>query len=81
MASVQTTKELYRNIEKNQKYHKIIVKGISAVYGIDLLIYSNPTTTKKGIIILVVIDYYTRYAGSWLIHDKKPKTILNAFKE
>ena len=30
-------------------------------------------------IILHVIDVHSRYSGSWIIRDKKPRTIIEAF--
>ena len=73
-------KEVFQDRESHMKFKKLVF-DTKGYYGIDLLVYQKPTESHKGVYVLVVIDFHTRYLGAYIQHDKDASTTLKTFKK
>lgn len=63
------------NVKGVKNYNYVITKSPNEIVAIDLL---NP---KKGVYIILMIDYYSRYAYGKLVKNKESKEFIEVLKE
>lgn len=73
---------LHRPVRKKFPRRQVDVQQIDEQYQIDLADMSNVSKHNKGFrYLLIVIDSFSRYCWAFPIKNKKPESIIDAFKK
>ena len=75
--------ELHRSVKRKFKKRRVLVSGIDKIWAADLADMSNKKLSKENDgynFLLHVIDTFSKYGWIIPLKDKKPKTVVEAFK-
>ena len=82
MSDQQLPEKLRKLIIRKFKTPRIHSSFINTIQGVDLANMQLTSTNNKGILLLLcVIEIFSRYAWFILLKDNKDITITNAFQE
>ena len=82
MSDQQLPEKLRKLIIRKFKTPRVHSQFINTIQGVDLANMQLTSTNNKGILLLLcVIEIFSRYAWFILLKDNKDITITNAFQE
>ena len=80
--STQEVYNLHKPIRRRYKRNKVVARGLNTDFQVDLIDLQKIKRYNKGhAYILTCIDVFSRYGWALPIKDKRPPTVLTAFKE
>ena len=80
--ATQETYNLHKPVRRRFTRNKVVARGLNTDFQLDLVDLQKIKRYNKGhAYILTCIDVFSRYAWALPIKDKRPPTVLAAFKK